>query len=122
LRIIEAAPNRGGWNESEEVAVMGTREIAYPVSALTRPAAAPALEVYERAVTQADIWGQVCPTPGGTGFCASTPVGSDLSAQADVQRSSSSIRQSAEIGAFSVMNNASLSKPRFGYRVTSGTG
>jgi|1186.fasta_scaffold780996_1 hypothetical protein len=102
---------------------MGSRQSAYAVSAaasaLTRPAAAPALEVRERAVTQAEIRGQVCPTPGGAAF---TLLGSDLFAQVGFQRSGISARNSAVIGDFSVMSNASISKPRFGYRATSGTG
>jgi len=105
---------------------MGTKQSAYAVSAaefaLTRPAAAPALEVHERAVTQAEIRGQVCPTPGGAAF---TLLGSDLFAQVGSQRSGISgisVRNSAVIGDFSVMSNARVSKPRFGYRATSGTG
>lgn len=127
-------------------------EVAYAASALARVALTPELEVYERAVTKADPRGQVCPSTGGTGFRAFTWLGSDLSAQGSpsvqigtsaqigisaqpemsaqrhtsvqsrIERSVITVRNSAVIGGFSVMNNVQPSKPRTGYCALSGTG
>jgi hypothetical protein len=99
---------------------MGTTEMAFAASVLTSAAAAPALEVYERAVTQADIRGQVCPAMGDSGFRASTWHGSDLSAQYGPQRIATA-RPRPVIGG-SGFTNVQLSKPRTGYSATSGTG
>ena len=101
---------------------MGNTVIAFAASALSRVAATPALEVHERAVTQGDPRGQVCPPSGGTGFRADTWHGSDLSTQASSPRTGISTRYGAQIGAFSVMNNVQVSKPRYGYSAMSGTG
>ena len=107
---------------------MGNTETAYTASALTRVAAASALEVRNRAVTQGDIRGQVCPAPGGTGFRAFTRHGSGLSALTGPAWAGISARYGAQISSVSqfaaigVMNNVQLSKPRTGYCVTSGTG
>lgn len=97
-------------------------ESTYAAYALTQVAATPALEVRERAVTQGDTRGQVCPTPGSTGFRAFTQHGSGLSAQAGSQWTGISARYGAETGVISGMNNVQLSKPRTGYCAMNGTG
>jgi hypothetical protein len=100
---------------------MGNTVIAFAASALTSAAATSALDVRERAVTRGDIRGQVCPMPGSTGFSAFTRPGSGLSLTSQ-QWAGISARYGAEIVANRVMNNVQLSKPRTGYRTTSGTG
>jgi len=97
-------------------------EMAFATSALSRVAAAPALEVHERAVTQGAIRGQVCPASGGTGFRAVTWHGSDLSAQPSSPRTGVSTSYGAPISAFSLMSNVQVSKPRYGYSAMSGSG
>jgi hypothetical protein len=106
-------------------------DIAYAASVLTQVAAAPALEVRERAVTQGDIRGQVCPNPGSTDFRALTQRGSGLSARhsgglfaqsGSQQWTGISAAYGAEIVVISGMNNVQLSKPRTGYCAMSGAG
>lgn len=109
---------------------MGTTEITYAVSALTCVAATPDLEVYERAVTQADIRGQVCASTGGRGYRSFSWHGSDLSAQYGPRpsciggrpRPGATARRSSTTGASSFMTNVQLSKPRNGYCAMSGAG
>jgi len=99
-------------------------DVAYATSAVSPVAVTAELEVFERAVLTADTKGQVCPSTGDTGSGALTWQGSSLSAMPafGFERSGMAVRQSAVIGANSVLNNVQPSKPRTGYRAPSGTG
>ena len=86
-------------------------EVAFATSARTWVVSAD-LEVFERAVSQGDSRGQVCPNTGGTGFGAPTSRPDYLSVRTGTAASK------AVIG----MNSIQLSKPRTGYHASSGTG
>ena len=97
---------------------------AFAASASGRVAVASDLEVYERAVTQGDLRGQVCPSMGDTGFRGIAWLDGDQSARYGSLRPASAIsaRNSVPMGASSVTTNVKTSKPRTGYCALSGTG
>jgi hypothetical protein len=97
---------------------MGNNEavdVAFATSARTWVVSAD-LEVFERAVPQGDVTGQVCPNPGGTGFGAVTSRPDYLSTRTGVAM------QAAGIASVIAMFSVRLSKPRTGYHASSGTG
>jgi hypothetical protein len=101
-----------------------------------RPAA-PALEVYERAVTLRAIGGEVCLPAGASvapawpGSAVSARIGSGLTqagtagqrsqAQSPVQ-TQNPIQTKSTFAAFMGMDDIQVGKPRTGYRVPRGTG
>ena len=90
-------------------------EVAFATSARTWVGSAD-LEVFERAVPQGDIRGQVCPNTGGTDFGALTSRPGYLSVRTGTAASK------AATGSVIGMNSVRISKPRTGYRAPRGTG
>jgi hypothetical protein len=92
-------------------------EVAWTASVSLRVATTD-LEVFERAITQGDSRGQVCPKSGGAAFGAFLPQAGILSARGRSGRYGSTPMTSAVVG----LGNVKSSKPRTGYHATSGTG
>ncbi len=121
---------------------MGNTEFANAAIAMSLLAADPALEIRERAVTQADVWRELCPTTGEAGLQLSqqdsqdpsaltAPMGGALRPIGIASRygtdfSSTGIDATGitatGINAVSIKNDVRLVKPRYGYRATRSTG